>query len=195
MNFTLLFAVVGNLNFIVKFLINADDKQDFFLFDGVKSSAYLYRNSQTVFLYLSKERNLEIYKADILNRLEFSWLGFKVNGTEMEKIKSTGEFDVEFNAFTFISPILNTQSDISKEIPLANSKEEKIFNFKNLENINYGYIVGIVLIVAIVFDSKAKVFQIIRRLFNKVEESEYESMEKMKKVESIKELEIEMENL
>ena len=192
MNFTLLFAVVGNLNFIVKFLINADEEQDFFLFDGVNSSAYLYRNNHTVFLYLSKESNLEIYKADILNRLEFSWLGFKVNGTEMEKIKSTGELDVEFNAFTFISPILNTQSDISKEIPLANSKEEKIFNFKNLENINYGYIVGIVLIVAIVFDSKAKVFQIIRRLFNKAEESEYETIEK---VESIKELEIEMENL
>ena len=192
MNFTLLFAVVGNLNFIVKFLINADEEQYFFLFDGVNSSAYLYRNNHTVFLHLSRESNLEIYKAYILNRLEFSWLGFKVNGTEMEKIKSTGEFDVEFNAFTFISPILNTQSDISKEIPLANSKEEKIFNFKNLENINYGYIVGIVLIVAIVFDSKAKVFQIIRRLFNKAEESEYEAIEK---VESIKELEIEMENL
>ena len=126
MNFTLLFAVVGNLNFIVKFLINADDKQNFFLFDGVNSSAYLYRNNHTVFLYLRKDNNLEIYKADILNSLEFSWLGFKVNGTEMEKIKSTGELDVEFHAFTFISPILNTQSDISKEIPLANSKEEKI---------------------------------------------------------------------
>ena len=193
MNFTLLFAVVGNLNFIVNFLINADEKQAFFLFDGVNSSAYFYRNNHTVFLYLSKESNLEIYKTDILNRLEFSWLGFKVNGTEMEKIKSTGKFDVEFNAFTFISPILNTQSDMLKEMPLDNPKEEKTFNFKNLENINYGYIVGIVLIVAIVFDSKPKVYQIIRRLFNKAEKSEYETMEK---VESIEELEIEsIENL
>ena len=56
--------------------------------------------------------NNELYKTDIVDRIQFSWKGFKVNGSEMEKIKSTGEGEIlTFDAFTFLSPIVK----ISKE--------------------------------------------------------------------------------
>ena len=49
--------------------------------------------------------NNELYKTDIVDRIQFSWKVFKVNGSEMEKIKSTGEGEIlTFDAFTFLSP-------------------------------------------------------------------------------------------
>ena len=35
MNFNFLFAIVGNLNFMITFLVNEREQQDFFMFEGV----------------------------------------------------------------------------------------------------------------------------------------------------------------
>ena len=78
--------------------------------------------------------NNELYKTDIVDRIQFSWKGFKVNGSEMEKIKSTGEGEIlTFDAFTFLSPIVK----ISKEEEEA--KEEYFHSFLS-QKINYYYI-------------------------------------------------------
>ena len=77
-----------------------DQKQDFLFFEGVNDSAHLFRQNSTILLNV----NNELYKTDIVDRIQFSWRGFKVNGSEMEKIKSTGEEKIlTFDAFTFLS--------------------------------------------------------------------------------------------
>ena len=140
--------VVGNLNFVIIFLISADEKQDFFLFEGVNTTAHLYRHNETIYLYMNDERKAAYYQTDVGSVLEFSWKGFKVNGTEMVKVKSDGEFPLDFNTFTFISPILHSHcSEILQKV---------YFNSPDLANVNYGYIVGIVTIVALIFDSNRK---------------------------------------
>ena len=55
MNFNLLFTVVGSLNFTIKFLINTNREQIFFLFNRKGTEAHLYRNGETVTLYLQNE--------------------------------------------------------------------------------------------------------------------------------------------
>ena len=115
--------------------------------------------------------NTEIYRATIENKLEFSWNGFRINGTEMEKIKSIGIDRVpEFDAFTFLSPALNIQE----------YQEEKIFNpiLKSIK-VNYYYILVIVIFSVLLVDSKPRTFRIIQNILSRRKESNYEVMSKI----------------
>ena len=67
MNFTILFHIIGRLNFHVIFESNVYYTQDFFIFEGGNSSAHLYRDNKTVYLYLYHNRDFELYQSDILN--------------------------------------------------------------------------------------------------------------------------------
>ena len=70
------------------------------------------------------ENGFQLYQEDILNKLEFSWGGFKINGTEMKMIKSTGSTDINnLNEFTFLSPIVSLQPDIPMETCALNTNE------------------------------------------------------------------------
>ena len=93
-----------------------------------------------------------------------------------KKVGSNEDISLIFNAFNFLSPLTNFSC-------LDISNEEKNVGFINSTNTNYGYIVGIVLIVAIVFDIKPKTWQLIKNVFNKVikgdKDSTYETMEGM----------------
>ena len=167
MNFTLLFAVVGSLSFVIDFTIIPGEKQDFLFFEGINDSAHLYRENNTVFLHV----NMEIYRATIENKLEFSWNGFRINGTEMEKIKSSGEDrTLEFDAFTFLSPALNLQE----------YQEEKTFNpiLKSIK-LNYYYILIIVIFSVLLVDSKPRTFRIIQDILSRRKEPDYEVMSKI----------------
>ena len=159
MNFNFLFGIVGNLNFIITFLLDEKDQQDFFLFDGVDSAAHLYRYNKTIYLQLNNGTTTMLYKTDIENMLEFSWTGFKVNGTEMVKVGSNVTFPMTFNTFTFLTPLVSFSC-------LNISNAEKSMTFQNAMNTNYGYIVGIVLLVAIVFDIKPRTWNLISKVFN-----------------------------
>ena len=109
--------------------------------------------------------NNELYKTDIVDRIQFSWRGFKVNGSEMEKIKSTGEEKIlTFGAFTFLSPIVK----ISKEEDQEEAKEEYFHSFLS-QKINYYYIFAIVFLTVLLVDAKD--------LFSRMNESEYEVMQ------------------
>ena len=165
MNFNFLFGIVGNLNFIIEFAINEKEHQDFFLFEGVNSSAHLHRFNQTIYLQLSNGNETSLYQTDFENMLEYSWIGFKVNGTEMNKIKSDGDLSLKFDAFTFLSPLVNFSY-------FDDLNEEKLLNSNNLSGINYGYIVGIVLIIAIVFDFKPKTWKLMKSMLNNLEKSD-----------------------
>ena len=163
MNFNFLFGIVGSLNFIITFLLNEKDRQDFFMFEGVDSTAHLHRYNHTIYLQLNNRTTTMLYKTDIKNMLEFSWPGFKVNGSEMEKVGSSEAFPLTFNTFTFLTPIVGFSC-------LNISNEEKIVGFQTITNTNYGYIVGIVLIVAIVFDIKPKTWNLMSKVFNNLNE-------------------------
>ncbi len=58
--------------------------------------------------------------------------------------------------------------------------KRKLWGFHNITNTNYGYIVGIVLIVAIVFDLKPKTWNFISKMFNNLgkcnEDDTYETI-------------------
>ena len=187
MDFTILFHIIGTLNFHVQFSVHSDYTQDFFIFQGVNSYAYLYRNNGTVSLYMRDDKSFQIFQANISNELEFSWRGFKINGTEMKMIKSTGSTDMDdLNEFTFLSPVLDLQPDILMETCALNSNEisseSKFISSLNLKNVNYGYIAAIILMFAIALELKIKIPLLINRLIQKdndpgFEESDYVSME------------------
>ena len=116
MNFNFLFGIVGDLNFIVTFLVNGQAKQDFFIFDGNNATAHLHRYNQTIYLQLGNDDKTTLYKTDIEYIVEFSWIGFKVNGTEMKKVGSNEDISLIFNVFYFLSPLTNFSClDISNE--------------------------------------------------------------------------------
>ena len=110
MNFTLLFTVVENLSFVIDFKLSLDQKQDFLFFEGVNDSAHLFRQNSTILLNV----NNELYKTDIVDRIQFSWRGFKVNGSEMEKIKSGKQEKFRKTRKVFISH--SYTKNISKNI-------------------------------------------------------------------------------
>ena len=172
MNFTILFHIIGTLNFHVQFSLHSDYTQDFFIFQGVNSYAYLYRNNGTVSLYMRDDKSFQLFQANISNELEFSWRGFKINGTEMKLIKSTGSTNMDdLNEFTFLSPVLDLQPDILMETCALNSNEisseSKSISSLNLKNVNYGYIAAIILMFAIALELKIKIPLLINRLIQK----------------------------
>ena len=187
MNFTILFHIIGNLNFHVQFSLDSNYMQDFFIFQGGNSTAHLYRNNETVSLYLRDEKGFELYQTNILNKLEFSWRGFQINGTDMKLIKSTGNTSMDYlNEFTFISPIIDLQPGIMLEVSNFNNNESesRFISPQNSKDVNYGYIAAIILIFAIALELKMKIPLLINRLFGKeinqkIEESDYVSMENM----------------
>ena len=187
MNFTILFHIIGNLNFHVQFSLDSNYMQDFFIFQGGNSTAHLYRNNETVSLYLRDDERFELYQTNILNKLEFSWRGFQINGTDMKLIKSTGNTSMDYlNEFTFISPIIDLQPGIMLEAGNFNNNESesRFISPQNSKDVNYGYIAAIILIFAIALELKMKIPLLINRLFGKeinqkIEESDYVSMENM----------------
>ena len=187
MNFTILFHLIGNLNFHVQFSLHSHNTQDFFIFQGENSSAHLYRENETVSLYLREEKDFEVYQMHILNELNFSWIGFKVNGVDMKKIKSTGVTNMEgLNEFTFLSVVVDLQADALMNLCSPNVSETitegEFMQSLNFKNVNYGYIAGIMLLIVVALELKIKIPLIIERLFgqqieNDFAESDNETME------------------
>ena len=132
------------------------------------------------------ENGFQLYQEDIVNKLEFSWGGFKINGTEMKMVKSTGSTNMDdLNEFTFLSPVLDLQPDILMENCTLNTtettSESKFISSVNPKNVNYGYIAAIILIFAIALELKMKIPLLFNRLIGtevaqELEESEYVSM-------------------
>ena len=74
------------------------------------------------------------------------------------------------DAFTFLSPIVK----ISKEEEEA--KEEYFHSFLS-QKINYYYIFAIVFLTVLLVDAKPRTFRLVKDLFSRMNESEYEVMQ------------------
>ena len=168
MNFTILFQLIGNLNFNLSFELSQSVTQDFFIFNGLNSSAHLYRVNKDIYLLLYQNDQFERYQSSVLSKLHFSWVDFSFNGTCMKKVKSTGDINMtDLNQFTFLSPVLDFQPHISTELePMQSIK---------LSDVNYGYIAGLMLIFALAIELKVKIPLIFNKLFRNNSESEVDN--------------------
>ena len=165
MNFNLLFTTLATLSFSVKFQVDLDARQDFFLFEGTNQSAHLFRDGKSLTLYLQQNDGFEIYKIQLKSsNFTFTWHGYMVDNQRMLLQDSTDDVnDVTFHDFTFISPIIELlEFDCSVEV-------EPVYKLNN--NINYGYIVLILLGIGVLFKT-TDAGRIIYNRFSKSTRSE-----------------------
>ncbi len=167
MEFNLLFGLVSALSFQIQFIVNHDETQNYFYFSGENETAHLFRENNTVTLYLAKDLNFTIYEADILSTLSFTWEDFKINGIAMTLVRENGNVDnSRYNTFTFLSPMIHE--------PILDCSTQHFINFKS---INYGYLIAIVSIVAVIFDLKPVVVKRIQEILLK--QNIYESAQRI----------------
>ena len=146
MDFYILFKIVSTLSFSLLFNVNLDFRQDFFFFEGNSSTAHLYRENSTLFLYLQNKENHFIYNGEISGEeLEFSWQGFLVNGVGMNSTHTKSINGLDFDTYTFLSPILNEidKQDLNPQEAKKDSKEKRI---------KYWHIVLIFAIISVFFE-------------------------------------------
>ena len=156
MNFNLLFSLLATQSFVVKFSVHLGNQQDYFFLEGDDHTAHLYRDNYTLGLHLSQGSNYSIYKTQIDQRnFIFSWHGFSVNGVEMTLSDAAGYIgDLKFSNFTFLSPIV--------EVISYEGETECVYQLN--DNINYWYILLIVLVVSALFESKTHSLGIAKKV-------------------------------
>ena len=156
MNFNLLFSLLATQSFVLEFSVHVWNRQDYFFLEGDDQTAYLYRDNYTLGLHLSQGSNYSVYKTQIDQRnFIFSWHGFAVDGVEMTLSDAAGSIgDLKFNNFTFISPIV--------EVISYEGETECVYQLN--DNVNYWYILLIVLVVSALFGSKTHSLGIAKRM-------------------------------
>ena len=157
MNLQVVFHSITTLTFVFKFPVNLNTQQDYFYFEGENQSAHLSRTNETVTLYLNQGKNFTVF-CEIVNRsvFTFSWTGFKIDGISMNLTKSEGEtLKFKYHSLLFMSPILDEIEECS---PISS---EQIFQYTN---VNYWYIVLIVLTIGISLNLKEEAVNSLRRI-------------------------------
>ena len=150
MDFNLLFSMLGSLSFsfTLEFLVNQNQSQDFFLFEGLNSSAHFFREDTVFYLHLVNSENFTIYRSNSTTDIvSFSWNNFILNEQKMQLIRSQGEVsELHFDAFTFVSPIV--------DFSVTEYKNELVPLYQ-LKNINYGYIAAMIIIAIVLIEIKS----------------------------------------
>ena len=156
MNFQVVFKVISSLSFVFEFPINLDTQQDYFYFEGENQHVYLSRTNNTLVLYMEQGTNFSHYSETInQSTFTFSWMGFEVDGTPMKQVKSEGEvFKFNYINLLFMSPILNELE--------PSTCSEQVFYY---DSVNYWYIILIVLIAGITYDSKERGVNLMKNIF------------------------------
>ena len=156
---TLLLTSITALSFSVVFENKFNDRQDYFIFEGKNQLAHLSRVNNTLTLIINKEENYSIHKSIIASsNFTFSWIGFKVNEQKMELEKGNGEIsNLRYENFTFLS-LLKTFPIEPVPVQVLNCSEDSI---------NYWYILLMIIISGVLFESKTHGAQMIKRLFNR----------------------------
>ena len=168
MNFHFAFQTFAALSITVRYNVSKDSYQDFFVFQGNESQAHFYRTDNVLKLYLNHMDSFSSYKLDnISSDFWFSWPELTINNIKMLVVHKGETKNVRFDNFTFISPILDTYESCEMQ-PLI----------KELTDINYGYIVLMMVVVVILL--KADV-QSLTELLDRIKvrfriENEYVSM-------------------
>ena len=156
MNFNLLFTVVSSLSFVIEFPVNSNNTQDYFFFEGINSTAHLYREDKTLFLHLNHDHGkvFSLFNTTIDgDSFLFSWEGFKMNEVDMLLQRSNGELkQTRFKHFTFLSPIID---DLDIEPPPVH-----VYNLKT--DVNYWYFFILTFGAGILLESKTKGYSILK---------------------------------
>ena len=147
MNLQVVFHFISTLTFVFKFPVNLNSQQDYFYFEGVNQSAHLFRSQKIVNLYLNQGENFTVFRVAInQSTFTFSWIGFEIDGKPMNLTKSVGDISkLNYNNLLFMSPII----DEIEECSTICSAQIAQYN-----NINYWYIVLIVLAIGIPLNLK-----------------------------------------
>ena len=159
MDFILLFTLAMNLSFTIKYAVNSEEKQDYFIFNGPSdTTAHLFRKNSTVILVLQSSNNTEVYQvSNITEEFEFKWNGYQVNGQTMNKVTSKGQvLDLYFDSYAFLSPCLEV---------IPNTAIDQTELTYHIPGINYGLIVLIAFCAGLVF--KTDTFVILLRQYLK----------------------------
>ena len=169
MNFHILFLMISELSFIVKFKVTDKHYQEFFIFKGNESQARLYRENDVLNLYLNCKQGINHYNYDNISSIfEFSWSDFSVNDIQMNAVETTNKTDFVFTDFIFSSPVIEIDDDHSIK-PLVNSLGE-------IKSFNYGYLILIMIVLMILIKADFRTLTNAMKLFQKVQESDYVSM-------------------
>ena len=150
MDFTFLFAAIAALTFKLQFDVDDEVRQDYFLFHGKEQSAHLHRQNQTLVLQLIQGESNEVYEMALQaaeTEFYFSWFSYMVNENPMMMIKGKGKITaMEFDHFTFISPIVRVITDYD-------DYDCEVDTYYDIKEINYWFIVGIAFAVTIICKS------------------------------------------
>jgi hypothetical protein len=132
----IIFPIVTSLGFTINYTYTTADKQDYFILQGPNNAtAHLFRENKTLTLFLLQNTSLQIYNHSTSQDFNFKWIGYKINDEPMSLVKSVGSMkNLEFDYLTFISPTVLEVDDPADLASIVNCRE-----------INYGYIIFIVM--------------------------------------------------
>ena len=166
-NINFLYTLLTGLCFTVKFDLDGNSKQDYFVFNGPNTTAHLFRENSTLKLVFHLNSSFNWYQtSNLTNPFKFTWDGFRVNDKTMKLVKSSGNLtNFHFNGYTFISPYIEVLQDDSVEYYTV---EESIFQ---CQDINYGIFVIIAFAVGLLMRSDNIITRTLKT-FNKMFKSE-----------------------
>lgn len=147
MNINFVYSLTVGLSFIVRFNVNLDSKQDYFLFNGDNSTAHLFRQNQTIKLFLQCNTSYRHFEMpNVTNQFTFEWKGYTINNKNMNIVSSKGDKlnGLTFDAYTFLSPILHFAEHRKEAIEIYHEP------LVQCQDINYGFFVIIVFAVGVV---------------------------------------------
>ena len=159
MEFNIFFALVSALSFSIRFDIDSNKKQDYLIFQSDADTVHLFRENNTLVLYMRQNQSYNIYNYyNITDDFSFTWDGYKINEEKMVLLKSLGDIGtMYFDSYTFLSPITDFYEPTS------------IKPVYNHNGINYGYITMIVVGVVLTFKSKLITSIIYKKVLDRFE--------------------------
>ena len=166
MDFHLVLSLASALTFVFEFPVNTQINQDYFILSGNNQSAHLYRVNNSIYLYLNQGQNYSVYNSTtIRDSFRFSWNNFTVDGEKMQLDRSVGEVNMfQYTYSVFLSPILQVVDQYCVVNPLP---------VYNLNEVNYWYILSIVLLVGVALDSKTHIVKMINNFLLRRNKSDF----------------------
>ena len=107
-NLNYILTIVTSLSFIAEFSVNNDQQQYYFSFESKNNSAQLFRNNNTIFLWLNSGTTFEGYNvsAPKQKKFNFKWKdsSFSVDGEPMTRYRSNGYVNnYGYDSYSFFS--------------------------------------------------------------------------------------------
>ena len=170
LNLSFIFGTIVSLSFVLKFDVNSNAYQDYFIFHGNMTAAHLYRTNKTINLEFLSGNNFSLYQVyNTKNPFEFAWNGFRINEQRMNLVNYSGKADnLSFNNYTFFSPYIELEKDVKL---MSENYQEPLFQYSET---NYSILALIVLCIGLVLKSDViapKVWKTIVELYRNTSES------------------------